>query len=326
LPPRRELVTDKAEFSPKLFMSSKKYVGVDVCKASLEFSGPGLEGQVPNAALGQRRLLARLPAQAHLIIEASGGYERELVLKAHEAGVAVSVVNPRQVRDFARGVGRLAKSDPIDAAILARFGAEVRPAADPVPSAAQLALQQLVNARQQLVEERTVLLQQRAQHTMALVRRLDRARLKLLERQIAQLETAIGSTLEQDTALKQKTDILQQADAVGFITAATCVALCPELGSATKRQIAALVGVAPYDDDSGPRRGWRHIAGGRPRLRCALYMAALTAIRVNPTLRAFYQQLRQRNKPPKVALIAVVRKLAIFLNQSLKNPSLLTTP
>lgn len=304
-------------------MSSKTYFGVDVCKASLVFSGGDESGQVANNALGQRRLLASLPAGAHLIIEASGGYEREFVAKAHAAGVALSVVNPRQVRDFARGVGRLAKSDPIDAGMLARFGAEVTPPADAVPTAAQLALQELVSARQQLVEERTVLLQQQPQHRIALVRRLDRARLKLLQTQIAQLEAAINCALQEEAALEQKVTRLQHADGVGFITAATCVALCPELGSLSKRQIAALVGVAPYDDDSGPRKGWRHIAGGRPRLRCALYMAALSAIRINPTLRRFYQQLRQRNKPPKVALIAVVRKLAILLNQSLKNPSLL---
>ena len=149
------------------------------------------------------------------------------------------------MRDFARGVGRLAKSDPIDAQMLARFGAEVTPLADPVPSAAQVALQELVTARQQLVEQRTVLLQQQPQHVSALVRKLDRARRQLLERQIAQLEAAITSTLHQDSVLEQKVARLQQADGVGFITAATCVALCPELGSASKRQIAALVGVAP---------------------------------------------------------------------------------
>jgi transposase len=306
----------------QLFMSEKTYFGVDVCKKSLAFCGPQKSGQVANNALGQRRLLARLPRGAHLIIEASGGYEQELVRQAHQAGVNLSVVNPRQVRDFARGVGRLAKSDPIDAAMLARFGAAVIPAADPVPTQAQLELQELLSVRQQLIQERTVILQQQPQHRLALVGRLDRARLCFLERQIAQLEAAIGALLQHEEVFKQKLLRLQQAEGVGFITAATCVALCPELGTLSKRQIAALVGVAPYDDDSGPRKGWRHIAGGRPKLRCALYMAALTSIRTNPVLRPFYQQLRQRNKPPKVALTAVIRKLAIFLNQLLQNPSL----
>jgi transposase len=301
-------------------MSSKTYFGVDVCKATLVFYGPSLEGTLPNDALGQRRLLAGLPKKAHLIIEASGGYERELVAKAHAAGVALSVVNPRQVRDFARGVGRRAKSDPIDAQMLARFGAEVMPAADVVPTAAQLALQELVTVRQQLVEQRTVLLQQSAQHGGKLVRSLGRAHLKLLERHIAKLQSAISATLQQEAALYQKTQRLQLINGVGLVTAATCVALCPELGSLSKGQVAALIGVAPYDDDSGPRKGWRHIAGGRARLRCALYMAALTAIRTNKILRRFYQQLRHRNKPPKVALTAVIRKLAILLNHLLKNP------
>lgn len=304
-------------------MSEKIYFGVDVCKESLAFCGAGICGQVPCNAPGQRRLLARLPKGAHLIIEASGGYERELVRVAHQSAVQLSVVNPRQVRDFARGVGRLAKTDPIDAEMLARFGAEVNPPPDVVPTAAEVALQELVSARQQLVEQRTVLLQQQAQHLNSIIRKLDRARLKLLQRQIAQLELAIGSILEEQSALKQKVERLQQVKGIGFLTAVTCIALCPELGSLSKRQTAALVGVAPYDDDSGARKGWRHIAGGRPRLRRALYMAALSAVRSNPILRRFYQQLRQRNKPPKVALVAAIRKLAILLNHLLRNPSFL---
>lgn len=304
-------------------MSEKIYFGVDVCKESLDFYGAAIAAQVPNNALGVRRLLARLPKGAHLIIEASGGYERELVSKAHQSAVQLSVVNPRQVRDFARGVGRLAKSDPIDAEMLARFGAEVNPPPVVQSTAAEVALEELVSARQQLVEERTVLLQQQAQHLSRIVRRLDRVRHKLLQRQIAQLELAIASILEEQSALKQKVERLQQVKGVGFITAVSCVALCPELGSLSRRQTAALVGVAPYDDDSGPRRGWRHIAGGRPKLRRALYMAAISAIRSNPILRRFYQQLRQRNKPPKVALVAVIRKLAILLNHLLQNPSFL---
>ncbi len=304
-------------------MSEKIYFGVDVCKESLAFCGAGVAGQVANNAPGQRRLLARLPKGAHLIIEASGGYERELVSVAQQSAVPVSVVNPRQVRDFARGVGRLAKTDPIDAEMLARFGAAVNPPPDAVPTAAEVALQELLSARQQLVEERTVLLQQQTQHLNSIVRRLDSARLKLLQRQIKQLQLAIGSILEEQPALKQKVERLQQVKGIGLITAVTCVALCPELGSLSRGQTAALVGVAPYDDDSGARRGRRHIAGGRAKLRRALYMAAISAIRSNPVLRRFYQQLRQRNKPSKVALVAVIRKLAILLNHLLRNPSFL---
>jgi len=304
-------------------MSEKIYFGVDVCKESLVFCGAAIAGQVPNNAPGVRRLLARLPKGAHLIIEARGGYERELVKGAQQSAVPLSVVNPRQVRDFARGVGRLAKTDPIDAEMLARFGAEVNPPPDAVPSAAEVSLQELLSARQQLVEQRTVLLQQQPQHLNSIVRRLDCARLKLLQRQIAQLEMAIGSIVEEQSALKQKVERLQQVKGVGFITAVTCVALCPELGSMTRGQTAALIGVAPYDDDSGARKGWRHIAGGRPGLRRALYMASISAVRSNPILRRFYQQLRQPNKPPKVALVAVIRKLAILLNHLLRNPSFL---
>ena len=260
LPPRRELVTNKAEFNPN-FMSEKIYFGVDVCKESLAFCGANVAGQVPNNAPGVRRLLARLPQGAHLIIEASGGYERELVKVAQQSAVLLEVVNPRQVRDFARGVGRLAKTDPIDAEMLARFGAEVNPPPDAVPTTAELALQELVSARQQLVEQRTVLLQQQSQQLNNVVRRLDRARLKLLQRQIGQLELAISSILEEQSALKQKVERLQQVKGVGFITAVTCVALCPELGSLSKRQTAALVGVAPYDE------GYRSAQRLAPHLR-----------------------------------------------------------
>ena len=140
-----------------------------------------------------------------------------------------------------------------------------------MPTAAELVLQELVSARQQLVEQRTVLLQQQTEHLSSIVQRLDRARLKLLQRQIAQLELAIGSILEEQSALKQKVERLQQVKGVGLITAVTCVALCPELGSLSTGRTEALVGVAPYDDDSGARKGWRHIAGGRPKLRRALY-------------------------------------------------------
>ena len=160
---------------------------------------------------------------------------------AQQSAVPLSVVNPRQVRDFARGVGRLAKSDPIDAEMLARFGAAVNPPPDAVPTAAELALQELLSARQQLVEQRTVLLQQQAQHLNSIVRRLDRARLKLLQRQIAQLELDIGSILEEQSVLKQKVERLQQVKGVGLITAVTCVAGCPERGSRCRGQTAALV-------------------------------------------------------------------------------------
>lgn len=302
-------------------ISSKTYFGVDVSKDSLDFHGPGAQGKVSNTPAGQRRLLASLPKEAHLVCEASGGYERALVALAHKAGVALSVVNPRQVRDFARGLGRLAKTDPIDAAILARFGEQVAPAPNPIPSRAQLALAELVTARQQLVQERTTVLQQSAQQTLQLTRTLAQARLKLLNAQIKKLAAAINAAVQKEAALAKKAERLAQVEGIGALTAATCVALCPELGSLTKSEVAALVGVAPFNDDSGPRQGQRHIAGGRARLRCALYMAALTAIRSNPILRRFYHQLRLRHKPAKVALTAVIRKLAILLNHLLKHPS-----
>jgi len=296
------------------------YFGVDFAKDKFDYHGAELHGSLPNTPAGHRRFLARLPPGAHLICESTGTCHRALVAAAHAAGVAVTVANPRQVRDFARGLGRRAKTDPIDAASLYDFGRLTAPQADRAPSATQTALQELVVARQQAVLERSTLKLQAAAQLLPLVKALTRARLKLLDTQIAKLEAALAKTTAQDEALAAQAARLAQVPGVGALTAATTLALCPELGTLSRGQAASLLGVAPFNHDSGQLKGQRHIAGGRFRLRCALYMAALSAARANPILRAFYQRLRAAGKPAKLALTAVLRKLFILLNHLLKNP------
>jgi transposase len=236
-------------------------------------------------------------------------------------GVRVTVANPRQVRDFAKGLGRRAKTDPIDAQSLLDFGTLVKPQPDQPPTPTQLLLQEFVVARQQAVLERSTLLLQLPSQSAKLPRSLTQARMALLGRQIKKLEAAMAKTLALEEGLAAKASRLTQVDGVGLLTAATCLALCPELGTLSRTEAAALLGVAPWNDDSGDLNQPRHIAGGRIRLRNTLYMAALSATRSNHILRVFYLKLRAANKPAKVALTAVMRKLFILLNHLLKHPT-----
>lgn len=306
--------------------SSPIHVGVDFAKDKFDYHGAQLHGALLNTPAGHRRFLAALPQDAHLICESTGTCHRALVAAAHAAGVAVTVANPRQVRDFARGLGRRAKTDPLDAESLYDFGRCAQPPADPPPTATRTALQELVVARQQAVLERSTLQLQAAAQLLPLTKSLTRARLKLLDTQIARLEAAIAKTLAEDQALAAQAARLTTVPGVGTLTATTALALCPELGTLSRGQAAALLGVAPFNHDSGQLKGQRHIAGGRFRLRCALYMAALSAARANPILRAFYQRLRAAGKPAKLALTAVMRKLFILLNHLLKSPDFQLAP
>jgi len=296
------------------------YFGVDFAKEKFTYHGAERCGTLPNTPQGHRRFLALLPPGAHLVCESTGACHRALVAAAHAAGVALTVANPAQVRAFAQGLGRRAKTDPIDAGSLCDFGRLAQPAADLAPSTAQRALAELVVARQQAVLERSALLVQAAQQNLKLVRALTRARLKLLDAQIKKLEAAIARTLAEEEALAVPAARLEEVKGVGALSAATCLALCPELGALSRGQAAALLGVAPFNHDSGQLKGQRHIAGGRYRLRCAVYMAALSAVRANHILKPFYQRLRKAGKPAKVALTAVMRKLFILLNHLLKKP------
>ena len=299
------------------------YIGVDVAKLTLAIQLPDQAWSLANTPQDQAVLIARLrtlAGPAHVICEATGGYERALAGALHHAGLAVTVLNPRQARDFARACGCLAKTDRIDAAVLADYGAKLQPRADPAPVPGQDAFAALVQARQDLIGLLTAEAGRREHTTLPALRRLAAARQRQLEKQLAQLDALLDAHVAAAAPLAANAARLSAVAGVGRVTVLTTLALLPELGTITDAQAAALAGVAPLNRDSGQYRGQRHIAGGRPAVRRVLYMAALTASQHNPILKTFYQQLRARGKPAKLALTAVMRKLVVLLNRLLKNP------
>jgi transposase len=306
----------------EMFMPSQEspvYIGVDVAKPTLAIQFPDQSWSTANTAAGHAALIAKLDSlrAGHVICEATGGYERALVLALHQAGIAVSVINPRQVRDFARASGPLAKTDAIDASVLLEYGRKLQPSADLPPPEGQDTFAELIRARQEVVTLITDEINRREHVRLPVLLKLSHARQKQLERQLATLDALIDTQVATQTALTAKAQRLQQVAGVGRVSALTVLALLPELGAIGDAQAAALAGVAPLNRDSGQHRGQRHIHGGRAPVRRVLYMAALTATVHNPILKAFYQNLRTRGKP---ALTAVMRKLIVLLNRLLKNP------
>lgn len=295
-------------------------IGIDISKGRLDLAALELnqEWSLPKEPAGFARLLRQLGQWpgALVVCEASGGYERPLIAALQEAGVAVALVNARQVRDYARASGRLAKTDRIDARLLARYGAHFAPRVLPAPSAARRRLRELVERHRQLTEARVVESNQ-AQHLQgADLRRLSAAHLRLLERQLQKIATLMEAQLR--THFARESETLMAVAGIGQQSAALLLAELPELGQASKGQIAALAGVAPFNHDSGPWRGTRHIRAGRGQLRRGLWMSTLVAVRYDPLLRGFYQRLRHSGKPVKVALIAAMRKLLTILNAILR--------
>lgn len=305
-----------------------EYIGVDVAKLDLAIQFPDQRWSTANTAAGHAAFIDRLrqAGAVHVICEATGGYERALVLALHEAAIAVSVINPRQIRDFARACGRLAKTDTIDAAVLRDYGAKLHPPVELPPEKGEAEFTELVRARQDLVALITDEINRREHARLPVMLKLSHQRQKQLEKQLAQLDALIDAHLLSRPQIGARAERLQQVAGVGRVTAFTVLALVPELGRLRDAQAAALVGVAPLNHDSGQFRGQRHIHGGRAAVRRVLYMAALAAIRHNEILRAFYQRLIARGKLPKVALTAVMRKLTILLNRLLKNPNFCLVP
>ena len=302
--------------------SSKRYIGIDVSRDWLDIAGLGPKPRrIANDAPGHLRLLKLLPPQVHIVLEASGGYEQALWLALLRAAVLVSRINPARARYFAKASLQLAKTDVIDAAMLAAFGTMHHPKADTLPSSEQLQLQALVVRREQLVAAQA---QQRveAQHLgESLLQHQAHSLIEFLDQQIRELEKAIAQLLKAHRNLRDKAQRLEQVQGVGPTVSATLLAVLPELGQIQERAIASLAGLAPFAHDSGPMKGQRHIKGGRQRARRVLYMAALSAIRHNPILKTFYQRLIQRGKPFKVCITAVMRKLLCLLNKLLAKPS-----
>jgi transposase len=294
-----------------------EFIGIDVAKAQLEFAGrpSGATGMVPNAVDGIEALVAQLRALAPalIVLEATGGYEAAVVAALATAGLPVVVANPRQVRDFARATGQLAKTDAIDAQVLALFAERVRPTPRPLPDEAAQALEALLTRRRQLIEmltaERNRLLIARPA-----VRRDLQQHIRFLERRLRQADADLHTAVKASPVWRVKDDLLQSVPGVGRVVSLTLLAELPELGRVSHKEIAALVGVAPLNRDSGTLRGKRLVYGGRAPVRAVLYMAALVASKCNPVIRAFYQRLRAAGKPAKLALTACMRKLLTILN------------
>jgi transposase len=300
-------------------MTTPSYLGIDVSKAQLDIASAQGRRRCPNTRSAIAALLQGLPPDSHLVLEATGGYERRLVDAAHQAGCALSVLNPARVRAFARATGRLAKTDAIDAAVLCQFGEALQPAADAPPDPHVRTLAELVNARDQLVALRTQLTNAQEHLHLPLLRQTFAAQVRALQTRITRIETAIAATIQASETLQQRAAFLCAQYGVGPQTTATLLAHLPELGHANRQQIAALAGLAPFNRDSGQSSGRRFLCGGRPKVRRALYLASLSAVRSSSSpLAPFYRHLRANGKPAKVALLAAARKLLCFLNSSLK--------
>jgi transposase len=294
------------------------FIGIDVSKSSWDVhllpEGRSFTIRVAEGAMERLRGKLGSPAASLVVVEATGGLERELVTELIDAGWAVAVVNPRQARDFAKACGQLAKTDPIDAETLALFAQRIQPRPAQKTPEKQYELDALVTRRRQLVSLRSMekMRRQQAVHK-ATSRSIDKV-LKVLDQQIAALDKAIARLIEADDDWRAKREVIESVPGFGSTTSATLVAELPELGRLNRREITALVGLAPFNHDSGKFRGQRRIRGGRGAVRAALYMATLTAMRCNQKLRPFAHRLHKAGKAFKVVITACMRKLLTILN------------
>jgi transposase len=299
------------------------YVGIDVAKDRLDVHvrPSGEAFAVARDGEGLAALTARLSAlgPALVVLEATGGFEVTVASALAAAQLPLAVVNPRQIRDFARATGRLAKTDALDAEAIARFGEAVKPQPRPVPDEQARALGELVARRRQIVEMMVAERNRRHQLThRRVVKGLER-HLAALQKELTEIEREIGESIRSTPAWRENEDLLTGVAGIAGITAFTIIAELPELGTVGHRQIAALVGIAPFNHDSGTLRGQRHIRGGRVAVRNALYMATLSATRFNPVIKAFYDRLRANGKPAKKAIVACMRKLLTILNAIIRD-------
>ena len=298
------------------------FVGIDVSKAQLDiamYASPDAWA-VSNAAAGIQDLVTRLKALAPacIVLEATGGLELAAATALYTAGLPVAIVNPQRTRAFARALGQLAKTDALDASVLAHYAAAVQPALSRLPTATEQQLPALVRRRRQLVAMRT----QEINRLKSAGPKLDdqlRKHIAWLTSEIEALETQTTDLVQASPLYREKDTVLQSFQGIGQLTAHKLLAEIPELGQINRKQIAALVGLAPLNRDSGKLRGTRSIQGGRANARTLLYMPTLTAIRCNPVIQAFYQRLRDKGKPAKVALTACMRKVLVILNAMIHN-------
>ena len=298
------------------------FVGIDVSKAQLDVALRPTEDHwhVSNDEVGILGLVERLQAvqPTLIVLEATGGLEVPVAGALAEAGLPVVVVNPRHARDFAKATGRLAKTDPLDAQGLAHFAEAVRPTPRPLPDAQAQALSALLTRRRQLVQMLTAE-RRRLQTAPQPIRADIQAHIAWLERRLVRTDADLAAGIRSSPLWRTKDEILQSTPGVGPVLSRTLVAELPELGLLNRQEIAALIGVAPLNRDSGPVRGKRAVWGGRAHVRAVLYMSTLAAVRHNSVLKAFYERLRAVGKAPKVALTACMRKLLTILNAMLKH-------
>ncbi len=304
-------------------MSAERFVGIDVSKDHLDVAvrPEGTHRRVPNTDEGLDQLVAALGpvGPALIVLEATGGYQRRAVAALALAGLPVAVVNPARAREFARAAGRLAKTDAVDAAVLAEFGERMRPPVRPLPDADAQRMQALLARRGQLVGMRTMERNRLGSATDRTVRRSIEAHLAWLEEQIDGAERGLDEAIENSPVWKAKDELLQSIKGIGPGVARTLLFELPELGRLSREQIGALAGLAPVNRDSGRWSGKRSITGGRAVVRTAVYMATHAARKWNPALRAFADRLEKAGKAPKVVLIAVARKLLVIANAILRD-------
>ena len=305
------------------------FVGIDVSKERLDVAvrPTGEMWQVSHDSLGIGEVMERLETLMPqlVVLEAAGGVEMTLAGELAASGLHVAVVNPRQVRNFARATGKLAKTDALDAQVLAHFAEAMRPVSRPLPDSGTRELAALVARRRQLVEMITAE-KNRLRTAARRIRPKVEEHIRWLEENLAELDRDLGDFIRSSPIWRDKDELLRSAPGVGPVLSMTLLSGLPELGTLNRGEIAALVGVAPFNRDSGTMRGKRKVWGGRPQVRAALYMAALVATRFNPVLRDFYQRLCMAGKPKKVALTACMRKLLTILNHMVRqnrhwNPS-----
>jgi len=300
-------------------------VGIDVSKTRLDVHvlPEGRSFQARNAPDQFQTLLDRLPepGACRVVLEATGDLQRAVVAFLVDAGHYVSVVNPRQVRDYAKALNILAKTDAVDAKVIARFGKDVKPRNITEVPEKQAELDQLVGRRRQLIRARVAESNRLRDDMPKLIRESIQRQLKSIAKDVARLNRAILELVRSDDDWKQRFDLLKSVPGVGDATAAALVAELPELGRLNRQQISALVGVAPFADDSGSRQGRRSTRGGRRPLRSTLYMATVAALRSNPVLKAFAKNLRRNGKRGKVVIIACMRKLVVIMNTMVKENS-----
>jgi transposase len=302
--------------------ATQNFIGIDVSKRTLEVAAheSDYRCRCPNQESHFGQLIAELKSlnPARIVLEATGGLEIPVTAALHAAGLPVVVVNPRQVRDFAKALGHLAKTDRLDACVLAHFAAVIKPPLRPIKSNADLELDALLARRCQLVEMLVAEKNRRAAATTATVRQEVNEHIEWLKQRLNSIDSQLKAQIQSSAVWRVKDDLLQSAPGIGPVASLALLAELPELGTLNRQQAAKLVGVAPLNCDSGEHRGTRHIYGGRARVRSALYMATLAATRCNPVIKEFYERLIAKHKPFKVALIACMRKLLTILNLMLK--------